>query len=272
MKQKGINEPTEIGFHYKIYDDTFRLKKSIIEQDGGEIYSLTALLSRKSFLQSTSHFNISGDGTVPYYSLSWCKEWQHDLINEDDEPPIECIDADCSNVKNRATSITKYIKNTIIPTTVDETSRLKGLLKMLGMEKLNYGMQRSDSTITYPNGRSLKTSVIELEHINHRDIIRHQKLLEIIKSELKNRDQGVPFYPFESKHQPDHSHQTPNNQIYHYHSKANSTTSSPQSSLFIESIMHQDEDVKCSEDEICGDNDTLVNIVVAYNRDDDEGK
>ena len=183
----GVNQPTEVGFHYKIIDETFRLKKSILEENG-LIYSQTALLSRKTFLHYSNR-NFSGDGTVPYNSLNWCKEWHS---NE--------------NISHSET-----------PTTVDQTSRLKGLLKMLGIEKLNYGIYRSDSFSKSENNRTKQTTVIELERMNHRDIIRSSKLLQIIKNELKERI-NVPFTPFNQNHQQDHQdHQDHQDRHHHHH-------------------------------------------------------
>ena len=69
-----INQKTEIGYHYRIVDEAFRVKKSIWEDAGGQIYSTTALLKRRKDLK-TSKWGKSGDGTVSYNSLNWCQTW-----------------------------------------------------------------------------------------------------------------------------------------------------------------------------------------------------
>ena len=70
----GINEPTEIGYHYKATEDGPVLKKWLWEGDGGELYS-TSFTAIKSQSLGFSEFLKSGDGSVPYTSLSWCNAW-----------------------------------------------------------------------------------------------------------------------------------------------------------------------------------------------------
>jgi hypothetical protein len=70
----GINEPTEIGYHYKATDEGLVLKKWLWEGHGGELYS-TSFTSLNRQALGTSDYHKSGDGSVPYTSLSWCNAW-----------------------------------------------------------------------------------------------------------------------------------------------------------------------------------------------------
>ena len=161
----GINEKTELSYQYRIVDEAFRLKKIIWEDNGGEVYSTTALLNRKDPLL-TSTWGKSGDGTVTYNSLNWCQAWH-----------------------------TGDVELTDFPTVVDTSSRLQGLQHLLGIEKLIYGKYRYDSSSQEGN-KTLHTSVIELERQNHRDIIRSASLIELLKEELDPRT-DVEFIPFQ---------------------------------------------------------------------------
>lgn len=160
----GINERTEIAYQYRIVDEAFRLKKSIWEDKGGEIYSTTALLNRRENLPP-SVFSKSGDGTVSYNSLNWCQTWH---VGE----------------------VIQSGKNT----SVDTSSRVSGLKTLLGLETLIYGENRYDSE-GIVDGKQLKTSVIEFERQNHRDIIRSGGLIELLKTELAPRT-AVEYRPF----------------------------------------------------------------------------
>ena len=162
----GINAPTELGYQYRVIDNSFRLKKTIWEDSGGEIYSTTALLKRKKNI-AMSEWGKSGDGTITYNSLSWGQTWHHGDVNV-----------------------------THIPTVVDTSSRVQGLLELLGMEKLIYGKTRYDSAAVV-DGRELKTTVIEIEKLTHRDIIRSQSFLDLLEEELDPRT-NIPYIPFKS--------------------------------------------------------------------------
>jgi len=71
------------------------------------------------------------------------------------------------------------------------------LQQMLGIEKLIYGKYRYDSS-TEVNGKTLRTTVVELEHQNHRDIIRSPSLIELLKEDLDPRTE-VTYSPFHPK-------------------------------------------------------------------------
>jgi hypothetical protein len=163
----GINEKTEIAYRYRIVDEAFRIKKIIWEDQGGEVYSTTALLNRKKVI-SRSVWGKSGDGSVSYNSLNWCQAWH-----------------------------VSDVRLTEVPTKVDTSSRLQGLQQMLGLQKLVYGKYRYDSSANV-GGRTFHTSVIELEHQNHRDIIRSKGLIDLLKQELDPRTQ-VEYSPFEGE-------------------------------------------------------------------------
>jgi hypothetical protein len=92
---------------------------------------------------------------VPYTSLSWCHTWHVGDVKTDE-----------------------------VATKQDRSSRIGGLLDMLGMRGLVYGEQRFVSAGKDSTGRMRHTSVMEYERVNHRDIIRHEKLRTLVATEL----------------------------------------------------------------------------------------
>lgn len=75
----GIDVKTEVGYHYalsgKPYPDSWILTDVIYETEGGTLQARSGSSVKGN--QSTS----SGDGTVPYHSLSWCKNWLGASVN-----------------------------------------------------------------------------------------------------------------------------------------------------------------------------------------------
>lgn len=69
----GVNVPTPVGYQFQQYDDGTYQVSDILLNDKGDIRSLNGDYvlpkGRRYFGRK------SGDGTVPYYSLSWCHSW-----------------------------------------------------------------------------------------------------------------------------------------------------------------------------------------------------
>ncbi|XP_024532484.1 phospholipid--sterol O-acyltransferase [Selaginella moellendorffii] len=75
----GINLKTEVGYQLspsgKPYPDNWIIKDVIYETDGGS-------LQTRSGLDVDGKGGVaSGDSTVPYHSLSWCKRWLGPRVN-----------------------------------------------------------------------------------------------------------------------------------------------------------------------------------------------
>lgn len=75
----GIDMKTEVGYHYalsgKSYPDNWILTDVVYEIEGG------ALQSRSGAPVTGNPSTSSGDATVPYHSLSWCKTWLGSSVN-----------------------------------------------------------------------------------------------------------------------------------------------------------------------------------------------
>ncbi|KAH7281700.1 hypothetical protein KP509_36G059000 [Ceratopteris richardii] len=74
----GIDLKTEVGYHYalsgKPYPDNWILTDVIYETEGG-------VLQTRSGAYVEGNYSQSGDATVPYHSLSWCKTWLGSAVN-----------------------------------------------------------------------------------------------------------------------------------------------------------------------------------------------
>uniref|UniRef100_A0A7S4MS34 Uncharacterized protein n=1 Tax=Odontella aurita TaxID=265563 RepID=A0A7S4MS34_9STRA len=71
----GVNVPTEVGFKFREHPDKdgfWELDETILN-DGGDIRDTSGnfILPRRRRFAARK----SGDGSVPYYSLSWCHSW-----------------------------------------------------------------------------------------------------------------------------------------------------------------------------------------------------
>lgn len=69
----GVNVPTPVGYKFKQQEEGTYQVSDILLNDQGDIHSLNGdhvLPKGRRYLGRKS-----GDGTVPYYSLSWCHSW-----------------------------------------------------------------------------------------------------------------------------------------------------------------------------------------------------
>jgi hypothetical protein len=72
----GVNVKTEVGYEYSISkEDGLKLEKSFKEH-GARIVDDSGKVLEEDALRP-----MSGDGTVPYYSLSWCFHWLGKVAN-----------------------------------------------------------------------------------------------------------------------------------------------------------------------------------------------
>ncbi|XP_010940724.1 phospholipid--sterol O-acyltransferase isoform X3 [Elaeis guineensis] len=82
----GIDLKTEVGYYFapsgKPYPDNWIITDVIYEHEG-------ALFSRSGNSVSGNPGAVSGDGTVPYNSLSWCKTWLGSKVNITRAPQAE---------------------------------------------------------------------------------------------------------------------------------------------------------------------------------------
>ena len=144
----GIDTKTEVGYYFapsgKPYPDNWIITDVIYEFE-------RSLLSRSGHSFSGKPNNSSGDGTVSYNSLSWCKQWLGPKVNITRAPQAEHDGSDLQTSMN--------------------TEHYHG-------EDLFPNMKRAPHVkyITYyEDAESIpgwRTAVWELDKANHRNIVR----------------------------------------------------------------------------------------------------
>ncbi|XP_025803465.1 phospholipid--sterol O-acyltransferase isoform X3 [Panicum hallii] len=93
----GIDSKTEVGYYFapsgKPYPDNWIITDIIYEFEG-------SLISRSGNSVSGKPNNSSGDGTVSYNSLSWCKNWLGPKVNITRAPQAEHDGSDLQTIMN----------------------------------------------------------------------------------------------------------------------------------------------------------------------------
>ncbi|KAJ3672118.1 hypothetical protein LUZ60_006839 [Juncus effusus] len=149
----GIDSKTEVGYYFaptgKPYPDNWLITDIIYEYEG-------ALLSRSGNVATGNASWSSGDGVVPYNSLSWCKNWLGPKVNITRAPQAE---HDGSDVQVRLN--------------VDHEKESDILPNMKRNPRVKYITYYEDSE-SIPGSR---TAVWELDKANHRNIVRLQVLM-----------------------------------------------------------------------------------------------
>ncbi|KAJ1692390.1 hypothetical protein LUZ63_009088 [Rhynchospora breviuscula] len=149
----GIDSKTEVGYYFapsgKPYPDNWLITDVLYEVEG-------TLLSRSGIPVSGNVSETSGDGTVPYNSLSWCKKWIGPKVNITRAPQAE---HDGSDVQVKL-NVDHHADHDILPN-MERSPRVK------------YITYYEDSE-SHPESR---TAVWELDKGNHRNIVRSQVLM-----------------------------------------------------------------------------------------------
>ncbi|KAK4482354.1 hypothetical protein RD792_009507 [Penstemon davidsonii] len=156
----GIDLKTEVGYYFapsgKPYPDNWIVTDVIYEIEG-------SLYSRSGNLVEGNPGASSGDETVPYHSLSWCKNWLGSKVNITRAPQSEHDGADVQvhlNVEHKPES-------DIIP-------------NMTRSPRVKYITYYEDSE-SLPGKR---TAVWELDKANHRHIVRSSTLMRELWLEM----------------------------------------------------------------------------------------
>ncbi|KAH7669763.1 Phospholipid:diacylglycerol acyltransferase protein [Dioscorea alata] len=144
----GIDSKTEVGYYFapsgKPYPDNWIITDIIYELEG-------TLLSRSGNTVNGNPSAVSGDETVPYHSLSWCKTWLGSKVNITRAPQAE---HDGSDVHVRLN--------------VDHHPGEDILANMTRAPRVKYITYFEDAE-SIPGRR---TAVWELDKANHRNIVR----------------------------------------------------------------------------------------------------
>lgn len=149
----GIDLRTEVGYYFapsgKPYPDNWIITDVIYELEG-------SLFSRSGNLVDGNPGAASGDETVPYHSLSWCKNWLGSKVNITRAPQSE---HDGSDVQ--------------LELSVEHQHGVDIFPNMTRSPRLKYITYYEDSE-SIPGKR---TAVWELDKANHRNIVRSPVLM-----------------------------------------------------------------------------------------------
>ncbi|GAB4841049.1 hypothetical protein Ancab_021795 [Ancistrocladus abbreviatus] len=156
----GIDSKTEVGYYFapsgKPYPDNWIITDIIYEIEG-------SLYSRSGDLVKGNPGTASGDETVPYHSLSWCKNWLGPKVNITRAPQSE---HDGSDVQVKL-NVMHDREVDIVPNMTREA-------------RVKYITYYEDSEST--PGR--RTAVWEIDKANHRNIVRSSILMRELWLEM----------------------------------------------------------------------------------------
>ncbi|XVF81028.1 hypothetical protein PTKIN_Ptkin15bG0123500 [Pterospermum kingtungense] len=149
----GIDSRTEVGYYFapssKPYPDNWIITDVIYEIEG-------SLVSRSGNQVEGNPGAASGDETVPYHSLSWCKNWLGSRVNVTRAPQSEHDGSDVQVELN----VEHHYEEDIIP-------------NMTRSPRVKYITFYEDSE-SIPGKR---TAVWEIDKANHRNIVRSPVLM-----------------------------------------------------------------------------------------------
>ncbi|XP_017985177.1 PREDICTED: phospholipid--sterol O-acyltransferase isoform X2 [Theobroma cacao] len=149
----GIDSKTEVGYYFapsgKPYPDNWIITDVIYEIEG-------SLISRSGNQVEGNPGPASGDETVPYHSLSWCKNWLGQRVNITRAPQSEHDGSDVQVELN----VEHHYEQDIVP-------------NMTRSPRVKYITYYEDSE-SIPGQR---TAVWELDKANHRNIVRSPVLM-----------------------------------------------------------------------------------------------
>ncbi|ONH93197.1 hypothetical protein PRUPE_8G218700 [Prunus persica] len=149
----GTDLKTEVGYYFapsgKPYPDNWIITDVIYEIEG-------SLFSRSGNLVEGNPGASSGDETVPYHSLSWCKNWLGPKVNITRAPQSEHDGSDVQVELN----VEHHHEEDILP-------------NMTRLPRVKYITYYEDSE-SIPGKR---TAVWEIDKANHRNIVRSPVLM-----------------------------------------------------------------------------------------------
>jgi len=151
---------TEIAYDYEVTAGyPFKLNEIIYEGVDGHIYSKPVDFSKRFTGRFTgkrikylgvSKNGKSGDGAVPYTSLSWCNTWHHD--------------------------------QTKVKISHDPKEAVSGLSSWVGLTPVENAYRYE--SVEVKNNKTHKTVVVEFDNVDHRNIIKSAQFLELLVKEL----------------------------------------------------------------------------------------
>ncbi|GER24952.1 phosphatidylcholine-sterol acyltransferase, partial [Striga asiatica] len=169
----GIDSKTEVGYYFapsgKPYPDNWIITDVIFEVEG-------SLYSRSGNLVEGNPGATSGDETVPYHSLSWCKNWLGSKVNITRAPQVsnweeESID----NLQSEHDG-----SDVQMQFDVHHQPEMDLVPNMTRSPRVKYITYYEDSE-SLPGKR---TAVWELDKANHRNIVRSAVLMRELWLEM----------------------------------------------------------------------------------------
>ncbi|XP_019456706.1 PREDICTED: phospholipid--sterol O-acyltransferase isoform X2 [Lupinus angustifolius] len=156
----GTDSKTKVGYYFapsgKPYPDNWIITDVIYELEG-------SLMSRSGNLVEGNPGATSGDETVPYHSLAWCKNWLGPKVNITRAPQVEHDGTDVQIKLN----VEHQRHEDVVP-------------NMTKSPKVKYITYYEDSE-SLPGKR---TAVWELDKANHRNIVRSPVLMRELWLEM----------------------------------------------------------------------------------------
>ncbi|XP_051118588.1 phospholipid--sterol O-acyltransferase-like isoform X2 [Andrographis paniculata] len=156
----GIDLRTEVGYYFapsgKPYPDNWMITDVIYELEG-------SLYSRSGNVIERNRGASSGDETVPYNSLSWCKTWLGSKVNITRAPQVEHEGLDVQ-----------------VHLDVEHEPRLDVVPNMTRKPRVKYVTYYEDAE-SLPGKR---TAVWEIDKANHRNIVRSPVLMRELWLEM----------------------------------------------------------------------------------------
>lgn len=150
----GINMKTEVGYHFapsgKSYPDNWLITDVIYEVEGGN------LQSRSGAAVTGKPGPASGDNTIPYHSLSFCKTWLGSRVNITRTPQTAHDGSDIQEIID----MEHPLGSDIVP----------NMSRDSGVKYITY----------YEDGISLpgkRTAVWEFDKVSHRNMVRSPHLM-----------------------------------------------------------------------------------------------
>uniref|UniRef100_A0A0D9VMJ3 Aminotransferase-like plant mobile domain-containing protein n=1 Tax=Leersia perrieri TaxID=77586 RepID=A0A0D9VMJ3_9ORYZ len=168
----GIDSKTEVGYYFapsgKPYPDNWIITDIIYEFEGSLLSRQNKIVTQFILTRSGNSVtgkpnNSSGDGTVSYNSLSWCKNWLGPKVNITRAPQAEHDGSDLQTRMN-----------------VDHHEGQSLLPNMMRTPHVKYITYFEDAE-SIPGWR---TAVWELDKANHRNIVRMPVLMRELWLEM----------------------------------------------------------------------------------------
>ncbi|XP_024533140.1 phospholipid--sterol O-acyltransferase [Selaginella moellendorffii] len=171
----GVNLKTEVGYHFaptgRPFPDNWMMKDVFYETDG-------TLVSRSGVEVQGSPSAVTGDATVPYNSLSWCKTWLGEQVNVTRAPQTAHDGSDVQELFN-----VEPRPGGDIPVNVSRDNRMKYITYY-------------EDALSIPGK---KTAVWEVDKIDHRNLVRSPVLLRELWLEILHDSHPQATRSFVSK-------------------------------------------------------------------------